>query len=150
MLQIAEINWLPFNDGDIFILATGKYIFVWTGKHANNMEKVAAIRIAEQIKAEHSHYCESIVIVDDNEEVLDMSAEELKAFEQYLPLSKKCVDSYDPQEDEDKFTASERADVVLYRCQEEKGVLNIIKVKNGPLARSDLDSNVGIQSNLLN
>lgn len=106
------------------------------------MEKVAAIRIAEQIKAEHSHYCESIVIVDDNEEIMDMSAEELKAFEQYLPLSKKCVDSYDPNEDENKYTAFERADVVLYRCREENGVLDIVKVKNGPLVRSDLDSNV--------
>ena len=133
---------MPFNDGDIFILATGKYLFLWTGKYANNMEKVKAIRIAEAIKAEHSHYCESIVIVDDGEEQMELDAEELKAFEQYLPLDKKSVDKYDPKEDEIKYEMRERADVVLYRCQEQNGSLSLSKVKNGPLVRSDLDSNV--------
>ena len=106
------------------------------------MEKVKGIRIAEQIRAEHSHHCESIVIVGDGEERLDLSAEELKYFEQYLPLDKKCVDKHDPKEDEAKYEIRERADVVLYNCKEENGSIQINKVKTGPLFRTDLDSNV--------
>ena len=128
-------------------MATGKYIFLWTGKHANNMEKVQGIRIAEAIRAEHSNHCERIVIVDDGEEVLGLSAQELKAFEEFLPLDKKCVDSWDPKEDELKYEMTERAEVVLYRCKEENGSLQINKVKNGPLFKTDLDSNVIINYN---
>ncbi len=142
---MPEINWLPFNDGDIFILATGKYIFLWTGKHANNMEKVQGIKVAEALKAEHGHYCESIVIVDDGEEMMDTSAEEFKAFEEFLPLDKKVVDSYDPKQNETKYETEERAQVVLYRCNEENGSIKVTKVKNGPLFKKDLDSNVRME-----
>lgn len=109
------------------------------------MEKVQGIKAAQAIKAEHSHYCESIVIIDDGEEMMDTSAEEFKAFEEFLPLDKKVVDSYDPKQNEIKYETEERAQVVLYRCNDESGSLKIIKVKNGPLVKKDLDSNVRIE-----
>jgi hypothetical protein len=136
------VSWLSFNDGDIFLLATGKYIFVWIGKKANRFEKIHAIRIAEELKGEHSHYCEKIVIVEDGNELSDLSSEELSAFEQLLPLDKKVVDKASEKDDDSKYEQFERSDLTLYRCNDDNGKLSVIRVKNGPLLQTDLDSNV--------
>lgn len=43
--QQPSISWEHFNSGDIFILHTKEVVFIWTGRSANNMEKIQAARV---------------------------------------------------------------------------------------------------------
>ena len=43
--QLPTISWNEFNDGDVFVLDTMTYIFVWVGKDANRLEKLQASKV---------------------------------------------------------------------------------------------------------
>lgn len=45
VIQQPAIKWEYFNSGDVFIIHTKYIIFVWTGKHANNMEKIQGAKV---------------------------------------------------------------------------------------------------------
>lgn len=138
---MPKISWDQFNDGDVFILDAGTYVFLWAGRNANNMEKIQAIRVAQQLKAEHGSACESVVIVDDGSENKDLVGGELDIFEKYLPLDEKDVKSQD-EVPRDETSVEQRRELKLYRCSDEDGTLKVTEVKSGPLEQSDLESQV--------
>ncbi|KAI2804260.1 hypothetical protein BLOT_003239 [Blomia tropicalis] len=145
MHELNEIKWSSINNGDVFLLVVPKYIFVWVGKSANHFERLSAINIANELKNELSRFHLSIVIVDDGQEAKQLSSNENTEFNRYLPLESKDsqikpADEFDWTSDE-KFEKAERKFVHLYHCKEFDDKILIKSVKDGPLTRSDLDSN---------
>lgn len=143
-----EIKWSSINNGDVFLLVVPKYIFVWVGKSANHFERLSAINIANELKNELSRFHLSIVIVDDGQEAKQLSSNENTEFNRYLPLESKDsqikpADEFDWTSDE-KFEKAERKFVHLYHCKEFDDKILIKSIKDGPLTRSDLDSNVSV------
>ena len=144
-----EISWSSINTGDVFLLVAPKYIFIWTGQKSNRFERLAAINIANELKNELARFHLSVVILDDGQESDQLSSEEHLEFNRLLPLELKdkqikSSDEFDWSSDE-KFESNERQFVHLYRCKEEDGKIDIQSVKDGPLTREDLDSNVSAQ-----
>lgn len=133
------------NTGDVFLLVAPKYIFVWTGSKSNRFERLAAIQIANELKYELARFHLSIVILDDGKESDQLAEAEHLEFNRLLPLEKKdglIKEATDDDITSDaNFESSERTFVHLYRCKEEGDKIDILSVKDGPLTRSDLDSN---------
>merc|ERR1712130_488671 len=46
----VDMAWSSMNHGDVFVLDSGKKIFVWKGSGASGQEKMSAGMIAEQVK----------------------------------------------------------------------------------------------------
>ena len=151
MSELNEIAWSSMNNGDVFILIGKKHIFIWTGSKSNHMERVAAIRIANELKNELSRFKLNIVIVDDGKEAEQLGGEEQADFESFLKLEGKEADlrtcdgdKLDLSLSDEKFEKDESSMVKLYRCKEREDLSNQVEighVKDGPLSRDDLDSN---------
>lgn len=149
MHECNEVSWSSMNNGDVFLLVVPKYIFVWTGKASNRFERLAAINTANELKNELARFHLSTVIIDDGQENDQLSDDESSAFNQLLPIADKegklkKADAADWTSDE-KFESSERQFVHLYRCKEISDQIHIGSVKDGPLSRADLDSNVSTE-----
>jgi hypothetical protein len=43
--QLASIDWKEFNDGDVFVLDAVQFVFVWSGKQANRLEKLQGSKV---------------------------------------------------------------------------------------------------------
>lgn len=145
--QLNEIKWSQMNRGDVFVLLTPKYIYVWTGAKSNRMERTAAIRIANDMKNEMSRFKLSVLVAFDGKETDQLAGQEYGTFDEYLPLAQKdtmieYADDFDWAKHDEQFEKKERQFVRLYRCQETKDQIDIKYVKDGPLNRPDLDSNV--------
>jgi len=136
--EISVIDWKSMNDGDCYILHTKTFIFVWTGRNSNNMEKIQAAKFANLLRTEHSGG--DIVVVEDGQEAaLDVA--EKSEFQEFLPLNNKNVV---PQADSPKDEVVARRmcqEIKLFRCSDESGTLKVTEVKNGPLYQGDLNSN---------
>lgn len=100
------------NEGDVFVIDCKKYIFVWVGRSANNMEKMHAAKVeiwnflrkeykfiqwfyidfqlAQSLKGDHGESYSTLVIVEDGQE-LGLPDDERKAFEGMLPIQHKKV-----------------------------------------------------------
>merc|ERR1719318_1745030 len=59
--------WSSMNHGDVFVLDSGKKIFVWKGSGASGQEKMTAGLIAAKMK---DHVGEELVHVDDGDEAV--------------------------------------------------------------------------------
>lgn len=146
--ECAEISWKVMNNGDVFILLVPNFVFVWTGKHSNRMERTTAIRVANDLKSELNRFKLSSVILEDGKEVEQTSGAEYDAFNKALSLDKKDIDlkqmpkGYDYAASDKSFESHERSFVTLYKCFEGTETIDISFVKNGPLSRADLDTNV--------
>ena len=106
---------------------------------------MAAIRIANELKNELARFHLKIVILDDGQESEQLADDEHLEFNRLLPLElkdeqMKTATDFDWNSDE-QYESKGRQIVHLYRCKEEGGNINIESVKDGPLTRSDLDSN---------
>lgn len=134
------------NNGDVFILVAPKHIYIWTGKNSNRMERFAAIKIADTLKDENSHFNLSIVIVDDEKESEQLVGDEETEFTSFLPLDAKATiqtaDNIDWSINDENFEKMENTVLSLYRCIETEEQIDIKFVKDGPLVRGDLDSSV--------
>lgn len=140
------------NEGDVFILVAPKRIFIWTGKNSNRMERFAAIKIADTLREENSRFNLSIVIVDDGKESEQLIGDEEVEFSAFLPLDKKSTlqtaANIDWSINDEAFEKLESTVLSLYRCIETEDQIDIKFAKDGPLSRSDLDSNVNIVTKL--
>ncbi|XP_076316612.1 villin-1-like [Tachypleus tridentatus] len=135
--QINDITWNNMNDGDVFVLEAGKLIFVWSGRYANNMEKIQGARLAQELKAEGGEG--SIVTVDDGKEKSLTNAEK-EVFNKWLPITEKKLKSYKDVVADDVIERKLRKELKLYKCCDEGGTLKVTEVKSGPLDQSDLTS----------
>merc|ERR1711936_700862 len=62
VLTEVEISWSSMNHGDVFVLDSGKKIFVWAGANSSGGEKMTAGMVAAKMR---DHPGESICHVDD-------------------------------------------------------------------------------------
>merc|ERR1712071_121680 len=65
VMREVDMAWSSMNHGDVFVLDSGKKIFVWKGSGASGQEKMSAGLIAAKMK---DHVGEEIVHVDDGDE----------------------------------------------------------------------------------
>merc|ERR1712039_1138542 len=65
VMQEVDMAWSSMNHGDVFVLDSGKKIFVWKGSGASGQEKMTAGLIAAKMK---DHVGEELVHVDDGDE----------------------------------------------------------------------------------
>ena len=104
-------------------------------KHIHS--KYSNLQLAQTIKEENG--CGEVVVVNNGAET-EMTADELSAFEKFLPLSKKEVKPGSSQESDEKLDVATRKVIKLYQCSDEDGTLKIREVKGGPLEQKDLQS----------
>lgn len=48
--QLDSVSWSLMNEGDVFVMETKSYIFVWIGKQANNREKLKGAKVSPDNK----------------------------------------------------------------------------------------------------
>ena len=44
--QTAAIAWSAMNDGDVFVMDTREFIFVWVGRQSNRLERLQAAKVS--------------------------------------------------------------------------------------------------------
>jgi hypothetical protein len=118
------------NHGDVFILDTGKIIYLWNGKEANRAEKMKAVEVARNIKDDARGGKAIVSIINDGEETADF----WKALG-----GKGSIKS--AAEGGDDSAASKAGTPELYRVSDESGSLEVKLEKKGKLAKEDLDTN---------
>jgi len=136
--QMQKVSWNHMNSGDAFILQTKEVIFIWEGKTANNMEKLQAAKVAQQLKAETGGQA-AIIFVNDGEEER-LSDIEKQLFELQLPLKDKSQLQPPSEYGDDVVDREVTQEIKLYRCTDDDGTLRVTEVKIGPLLQSDLNS----------
>ena len=75
----VPMAWSSMNHGDVFVLDSGKKIFVWRGAEASGSEKMAAGLIAAKLR---DHVGEEITHLEDGEEEAECDEE----WTEHLPL----------------------------------------------------------------
>jgi len=75
----VPMAWSSMNHGDVFVLDSGKKIFVWRGSEASGMEKMTAGLIAAKLR---DHVGEDITHLEDGEEEAECDEE----WTEHLPL----------------------------------------------------------------
>lgn len=133
--ELPTVSWSLMNDGDVFVLDARTVIFVWSGRHANYIEKIQGAVTAQQLKAEHGEG--TIVIVEDGHEK-QLGSPEKEYLNHLLPLEDKAVKSHRDVCGDELAEKHHCADIKLYRCSDEAGTLRVTEVKAGPLEQKDL------------
>lgn len=136
--QMPAVAWEHFNDGDVFVVDAKHAVFVWTGKDANNMEKIQGAKLAQSLKDEHGG--SDIVIVESGKEA-QLTANEKALFDKLLPLRERSVRAASEVVSDEKQERRVAEELRLYRCSDEDGALKVVEVKSGPLLQTDLDKN---------
>ncbi|KAI7694632.1 hypothetical protein SSS_01714 [Sarcoptes scabiei] len=147
VVECPAVSWKCMNNGDVFLLMVPKFIFIWTGKNSNRLERTTAVRVAQDLKSEFDRFKLQTVILDDGQEVEQTSGAEYDAFNRHLPLDDKDKDlkkfekGFDWAAHDKEYETRERQFVILHKCFEGTDTIDINFVKNGPLSRADLDTN---------
>merc|ERR1711963_115157 len=81
----VPMAWSSMNHGDVFVLDSGKKIFVWRGSEASGMEKMTAGLIAAKLR---DHVGEDITHLEDGEEEAECDEE----WTGHLPLDGRISD----------------------------------------------------------
>ncbi|CAL8087238.1 unnamed protein product [Orchesella dallaii] len=134
--QLPKVSWTHMNSGDAFLIQLKEAIFIWEGKSANNLEKLSAAKVAQQLKAETGGRATIIFVTDEQEESLPDIEKQL--FETLLPIKDKLHLS--PESSDDTADRAVTVEIKLYRCSDDDGTLRVTEVKAGPLHQSDLNS----------
>ncbi len=145
---MPSIDWSNVSRGDVYILDLNEVIFIWNGAKSNKYERLQAMQRAKQLRDERGKT--NIVIIEDGEET-KMSKDELKLFENKLPLKDKNIklnlnEIIDDNDDDKRVDA---AHIKLYKCSDESGTLKVTEKKAGPLVKSDLESEVSYIQKIL-
>ncbi|XP_059489810.1 villin-1-like [Neocloeon triangulifer] len=139
MTEMPAISWSNMNSGDCFIIDTKNIVFVWTGKAANKMEKLAAAKMAQQLKVEHE--ATGVVFIEEGGE-MSLPEVERKILSVYLdPKNAREVAPATEDENDAAAESAARQQLRLYHCSDDSGTLKVTEVKSGPLDQSDLSSN---------
>merc|ERR1711953_829450 len=130
----VDMAWSSMNHGDVFVLDSGKKIFVWKGSGASIQEKMSAGLIAAKMK---DHPGEELVHVDDGDEETECDEE----WTEHLPLSGRG-DVKDKDSAADKAVTTEVSKSIdLFKVSDVTGEMKTEQVKEGNLSKNDLDPN---------
>lgn len=135
---MPSVKWSYMNSGDAFLVQLKEAIFFWEGKSANNLEKLAAAKVSQQLKAESGGRATIIFVEDGKEDSLPEIERQL--FETLLPLKEKI--HLQSESNDDVVDKQVTTEIKLYRCSDDDGTLRVTEVKAGPLHQSDLNSGV--------
>ncbi|CAH1117600.1 unnamed protein product [Phaedon cochleariae] len=133
--EMSKVSWDFFNSADIFLMATRKNIFMWTGRAADAVEKLHATNIAIEMKEDLK--LSNILFVDDGYEKTlkdDIKIE----FNKYLPLENRLI--LPENHDADENGNYQRSTIKLYKCTENNGKYRVVELKSGPLSQKDLSA----------
>merc|ERR1719430_1633550 len=123
----VDMAWSSMNHGDVFVLDSGKKIFVWKGSGASGQEKMTAGLIAAKMR---DHVGEEIVHVDDWDE----------EWTEHLPLDGRG-EVKDKDAAGDKAVTTEVAKSIdLFKVSDVTGEMKTEQVKEGNLSKDDLDA----------
>ncbi|XP_021948183.1 advillin isoform X2 [Folsomia candida] len=136
--QLPKVSWSNMNSGDAFLLQTKEAIFLWEGKTANNLEKLQAAKVSQQLKAESGAKSVIVFVKDGEEEQLQDIEKSL--FEMYLPLKDRSQKKSASDYSDDAVDREVTHEIKLYRCSDDDGTLRVTEVKVGPLFQQDLNS----------
>merc|ERR1711942_651317 len=124
MTEVA-MAWSSMNHGDVFVLDSGKKIFVWKGSGASGQEKMTAGQIAARMR----------------DHVGEEEAECDEEWTEHLPLSGKG-EVMDKDAAADKAVTTEVAKSIdLFKVSDVTGEMKTEQVKEGDLSKDDLDPN---------
>jgi gelsolin len=128
----VEPNVTSMNQGDCFILDTGKDIFVYVGPQAKGTERLKAINVANQIRDQDHNGRPTINIVDGSS-----TPDE---FEKYFEeLGSGSAEQVPPAEDDDQeFEKKETASPVLYKISDAQDGKIVTEIIQNPLVQSHL------------
>jgi len=130
----VTMAWSSMNHGDVFVLDSGKKIFVWKGSAASGQEKMQAGLIAAKMR---DHMGEEIVHVEDGEEEAECDEE----WTEHLPLDGRA-EIKDKDAANDKAVTTEVAKSIdLFKVSDVTGEMKTEQVKEGNLTKEDLDPN---------
>ncbi|XP_015366663.1 PREDICTED: gelsolin-like [Diuraphis noxia] len=121
------------NQGDCFILDTGKEIFVYVGPQAKGTERLKAINVANQVRDQDHSGRAKVNIVDGSS-----TPDEVEKF--FKELGSGSSKQVPPAVDDDQeFEKKETAAPVLYKISDSQGGKIISeKIDQKPLAQSHL------------
>ena len=139
----VPVEVASLNDGDVFILDTGKVLYQWNGKHASRMEKAKALDVTLAIRSEEHGGKSQVVALGDAEDATESSSSALKAFFAELGCddvakAKAKIKSAAEGGDDDDAVAAGAAVVRLYHASDESGTLNTTEVTDRPLMKDAL------------
>jgi len=132
VLTEVEISWSSMNHGDVFVLDSGKKIFVWAGANSSGGEKMKAGVIAAGMR---DHVEESICHIDDGDEEDNVDEE----WTEHLPLEGK--DDVQDKDEAADDAANEEVEktIELYKVSDVTGEMATELVKSGDLSKDDLE-----------
>ena len=56
--QLQAVSWSLMNDGDVFVLDSRRFVFVWMGKQSNRLERLQAAKVSSFVAV---HECFSFL-----------------------------------------------------------------------------------------
>merc|ERR1712226_1643986 len=126
VLTEVEIAWSSMNHGDVFVLDSGKKIFVWKGSNSSGGEKMTAGMVAAKMR---DHLGESICHVDDGDEEGNVDEE----WTEHLPLDGKGAVLDKDVASDNKVNADVERKIELYKISDASGEMTTELVKTGDL-----------------
>ncbi|RVE58809.1 hypothetical protein OJAV_G00197440 [Oryzias javanicus] len=126
----VEVSWNSFNNGDIFLLDTGKLIVQWNGPQSNRTEKLKAVLLAQDIRDRERGGRAQIGVVEGASE--RESPDLMKVMT--AVLGEKPNKLRDAISDE-KHDQAQTSSVRLYHVFENSGNLVVQEVATQPLTQ---------------
>merc|ERR1712037_382502 len=130
----VDMAWSSMNHGDVFVLDSGKKIFVWRGAEASGSEKMAAGLIAAKLR---DHVGEEITHLEDGEEEAECDEE----WTEHLPLDGRAEILDKDAGNDAAITDNVDKTIELYKISDVTGAMETELVKEGDLSKDDLDGN---------
>ncbi|XP_025420933.1 gelsolin-like [Sipha flava] len=129
----VEPKVTSMNEGDCFILDTGKEIFVYVGPKAKGTERLKAINVANQVRDQDHSGRVKVNIVDGSS-----TPEEFEKF--FKELGSGSAKQVPPAVDDDQeFEKKEAATPVLYKISDAQGgKITTEKIDQKPLVQTHL------------
>ncbi|KAL0275575.1 UNVERIFIED_CONTAM: hypothetical protein PYX00_003387 [Menopon gallinae] len=132
----VQVGIESMNNGDCFILDTGKNIYVYHGSKSKKTERLKAINAGNQIRDQDHAGRPTVKILDEFS-----SQEELEEFFEELGSgSPDSVPDESSAENDEKFETNYDNKVSLYKVSDSSGGLQVEKLSEKPLSRSMLQS----------
>uniref|UniRef100_A0A3P9HW53 Villin-like n=1 Tax=Oryzias latipes TaxID=8090 RepID=A0A3P9HW53_ORYLA len=126
----VEVSWNSFNNGDIFLLDTGKLIVQWNGPQSNRTEKLKAVLLAQDIRDRERGGRAQIGVVEGSNE--RESPELMKIMTTVLGEKPNKLRDAIPDEKHDQMQTNS---VRLYHVFENGGNLVVQEVATQPLTQ---------------
>jgi len=132
VLTEVDISWSSMNHGDVFVLDSGKRIFVWAGANSSGGERMTAGMVAAKMR---DHPGEDICHIDDGDEEGNVDEE----WTEHLPLDGKGAVLDKDVASDNKVNADVERKIELHKISDASGTMSTELVKTGDLEKDDLN-----------